>query len=218
MDAYSEVIQIVGLTMGVAWASGINLYAALLMLGIGGSTGHIDLPDPLLVLEDPFVIGAAAFMYATEFFADKVPGVDTGWDAIHTFIRIPAGALLASGAVGDVSPALIVASGILGGSVTAVSHSTKAGSRLLINASPEPFSNWAASVSEDIVVVAGLWTALNYPIVFIVCLILFLVLMSWLLPKLWRVIKALLIKINSFFDSRRAQERPAKRLPTALRD
>lgn len=198
MENYEALLATLALAMGASWASGINLYAALLVLGLGGSTGHIDLPPDLVFLQDPLVIGAAGLMYFVEFFADKTPGVDTGWDAIHTFVRIPAGAMLAAGAVGDVTPALEIAAGILGGGVAATSHATKAGTRLLINTSPEPVTNWTASISEDILVIAGLWTALTYPIVFLALFVIFILLAIWLLPKLWFLIKAVLLKIARF--------------------
>ena len=198
MENYEAVLATLALAMGASWASGINLYAALLVLGIGGSTGNIDLPSELLFLEDPLVIGAAGLMYMVEFFADKTPGVDTGWDAIHTFIRIPAGAMLAAGTVGDVTPALEIAAGILGGGVAATSHTAKAGTRLLINTSPEPVTNWTASISEDLLVIAGLWTALNYPVIFLVLFVAFIVLSIWLIPKLWYLIKAVFLKIGQF--------------------
>jgi uncharacterized protein DUF4126 len=198
MENYEAVLATLALAMGASWASGINLYAVLLVLGIGGSTGNIDLPSELLFLEDPLVIGAAGLMYMVEFFADKTPGVDTGWDAIHTFIRIPAGAMLAAGTVGDVTPALEIAAGILGGGVAATSHTAKAGTRLLINTSPEPVTNWTASISEDLLVIAGLWTALNYPVIFLVLFVAFIVLSIWLIPKLWYLIKAVFLKIGQF--------------------
>ncbi|MDF0677635.1 MAG: DUF4126 domain-containing protein [Nitrosomonas sp.] len=184
--------------MGSSWASGINLYAALLILGLGGATGNIALPNELVVLENPFVIGAAAVMYLIQFFADKIPGVDSIWDAAHTFVRIPAGAMLAAGTVGDVSPALEIAAGILGGGTAAISHATKTGTRLMINTSPEPVTNWTASISEDLMVIAGLWTALHYPILFIILFIGFIGLAIWLLPKLWTLIRGLLMKMARF--------------------
>lgn len=198
MESYEALLTTLALTMGVSWASGINLYAALLVLGVGGVTGNIDLPMELLFLQDPMVLGAAGIMYFVEFFADKTPGVDTGWDAIHTFIRIPAGAMLAASSVGDVTPALEIAAGILGGGVAATSHATKAGTRLLINTSPEPVTNWTASMTEDMLVLAGLWTALNYPLLFLVLFVIFMCLSIWLLPKLWHLIKKVLLKIGKF--------------------
>jgi hypothetical protein len=200
MDAYQQIIATLALTMGTAWASGINLYATLAMLGILGASGNIALPDSLLVLQDPIVIIAACIMYCVEFVADKTPGVDTGWDAVHSFIRIPAGVLLAAGAVGEVTPALTVAAGILGGSISATSHMIKAGSRVLINTSPEPFTNWTASVVEDTAVVGGLWAALHYPIAFLVAFVIFVALSIWLLPKIWKGIKLLYFKIRGIFQ------------------
>ena len=184
-----EAVEIIALSMGVAWASGINLYAAVFMLGLMGTSGHIVLPTELEVLMDPLVIIAAGTMYCVEFFADKTPGVDTAWDGFHTFIRVPIGAILAMGAVGDTTPAVELTAFLLGGSLTAATHATKAGSRVMINTSPEPVTNWMASFSEDILVIGGLFTALNYPIAFLVLLALFIVLMIFLLPKLWAGIK-----------------------------
>jgi hypothetical protein len=198
MENYETLLTTIALMMGVSWASGINLYAVLLVLGWGGSTGHIDLPSELAVLEDPLVIGAAAVMYFIEFFIDKIPGMDSVWDSIQTFVRIPAGAMLAVGAVGDVTPALEIAAGILGGGMAATSHVTKTGTRLLINTSPEPFTNWSASLTGDFLVFSGMWTALKHPEVFLVLLVVFLGLAIWLLPKLWRLIKALFAKIGRF--------------------
>lgn len=198
MNEYDALIQTIALTMGVAWASGINLYAAVAMLGLGGTLGYVDLPPTLQVVQDPVVILAAGFMYCVEFMADKTPGVDTGWDALHTFIRIPAGAALAAGAVGDVTPALTIAAGLVGGTVTAATHATKAGSRVLINASPEPFSNWAASFTEDIAVFAGLWAALTHPVVFLALFVVFLLLLCWLLPKLWRGARLVFRKLGTW--------------------
>ena len=190
--------------MGVAWASGINLYAALLTLGILSLTGNITLPESLMVVQSPIVMGAAGLMFLVEFFADKTPGVDTGWDAIQTFVRIPAGAVLAAGAVGDVNPAIAVAAGLVGGGVAATSHAAKAGTRVLINTSPEPFSNWTMSFSEDILVIAGLWAALNHPVIFLVIFILFILAMIWLLPKIWRGVMAVFRLITGLF--RRSKE------------
>ena len=194
-----DLVAVIALGMGAAWASGINLYAAVFVLGLMGATGHIELPPHLEVLSDPLVLAAAGFMYCVEFFADKVPGVDTGWDALHTFIRIPAGAVLAAGAFGEVSLAAQLAAGLVGGTLAAGAHATKAGARVLINTSPEPVSNWCASLAEDVAVVAGLWTALNYPVVFLAVLAAMVALMVWLLPKLWRGVQRVLGAIAGFF-------------------
>ena len=206
-----DIAQTIALTMGVAWASGINLYAAILMLGVMGATGNLALPADLEILSDPMVIGAAAFMNIVEFFTDKVPGVDTGWDSISTFIRIPAGAVLAAGAIGDVGPAAQLAAAIAGGTLTAGTHATKAGTRVMINTSPEPVSNWFASVGEDVAVILGLWTALTHPVLFIVLLVLFILFMIWALPKLWRAIK------TAFgFLKRNLSDKPKEPAPNKL--
>jgi hypothetical protein len=199
MDQLNQVAGIISLTMGVAWASGINLYAAIFMLGMLGSSGNMVLPPDLQILTDPLVMTAAGIMYCVEFFADKVPGIDTGWDTLHTFIRIPGGALLAAGAVGDVTPAVSLAAAIAGGSLAGVSHAAKSGTRVLINTSPEPVSNWAASITEDVAVIAGLWTALYYPWAFITILIIFILLMIWWLPKIWNGIKKVFGFIGRLF-------------------
>ena len=184
-----EAVQTIALSMGLAWASGINLYAAVFMLGVLQHSGHVMLPAELEVVADPLVMFAAGLMYGIEFVADKVPGVDSGWDALHTFVRIPAGAVLAARALGDVSPAAELAAGLLGGAFAASSHALKAGTRLAINTSPEPFSNIAASLSEDVLVIGGLWTALYHPFVFLGLLLLFALLAAWALPRLWRTLK-----------------------------
>jgi hypothetical protein len=198
MGEYEALIQTLALALGVAWASGINLYAVVAALGLAGALGYVELPVELQIVQDPLVILAAGFMYCVEFMADKTPGVDTGWDALHTFIRIPAGALLAAGAVGDVQPALSVAAGLVGGSVTAATHATKAGARVMINTSPEPFSNWGASLAEDFAVLAGLWAALQHPLVFLVAFVLFLLLLVWLLPRLWQGVVVVARKIGGW--------------------
>jgi len=204
-----DTVQIIALTMGVAWASGINLYAAIFMLGYLGSTGHIVLPPDLEVLTDPLVMLAAGVMYCVEFFADKTPGVDSLWDSVHTFIRIPAGAILAMGAVGDTSPAIELVAFIVGGTLAASTHATKTGSRILINTSPEPVSNWAASIIEDIGVITGLWAALYHPWIFLLALLIFIILMIWLLPRLWLGIKCVFGYVRDVFRGKYKSELPA---------
>jgi len=186
-----SVLQSVALASLLAWASGVRLYLVVFAVGLAGYMGYVELPAGLKVLEHPWVIGAAGFMLAMEFFADKVPGIDSAWDAIHTFIRIPAGALLAAGATGDTLTAVTVAAGILGGTITAGTHFTKAGGRAIINTSPEPVSNWAASFTEDAMVLGAIWFAFAHPVVFLAMLAIFIAFMIWLIPKLWRGIRAL---------------------------
>lgn len=195
-----ETVELIALTLGVGWAAGLNLYAAVFMLGLLGNTGNLALPPGLEVCADPLVMGAAGLMYCVEFFADKVPGVDTSWDAIHTFIRIPAGAALAAGAVGELGAGAELAALLVGGSLAAGSHATKAGTRLLVNTSPEPFSNIGASIGEDVAVVAGLWTALHYPWIFLVALVVFLLFAIWLLPKIARAVAAMARTIRGWFS------------------
>lgn len=207
-----DTVQIIALTMGAAWASGINLYAAIFMLGYLGSSGHIQLPPELMVVTDPLVMFAAGLMYCVEFFADKTPGVDTAWDSVHTFIRIPAGAILAMGAVGDTSPAVELAAFLLGGGIAATSHFTKAGTRVMINTSPEPVSNWTASLTEDAAVIAGLWTALNYPLVFLAFMGVFIIFVIWFLPRLWRAIRKTFDYLRTLF-TRAKSGTPAPGLP-----
>ncbi len=213
MDPYTHIVSVIALTMGAAWASGINLYAAILVLGLLGSTGNIVLPPDLQILTNPMVIGAAALMYVVEFFADKVPGGDTGWDTLQTFVRIPGGALLAAGAVGSVNPTVAVVAGILGGTLAAGVHATKTGTRILINTSPEPATNWIMSLAEDAMVVMGLWTALHHPWVFIGLLIAFVLLMIWLLPRIWRGVKRLFAAIRRLFTGSKPQTPPMGPIP-----
>lgn len=197
-----DLTQTLALSLGAGWASGLNLYAAILVIGLLGLTGTMQLPPGLEILSDPLVILAAGVMYLVEFVADKVPGVDTAWDSIHTFIRIPAGAMLAAGAVGDLGAGADLAAAILGGGLAAASHAAKSGTRVLINTSPEPFSNWAASVTEDVGVIGGLLVAINHPAVFLGLLAAFLLLLVWLLPKVWRGIKRVFRFVGRLFGGR----------------
>lgn len=200
-----DLTQTLALALGAGWASGINLYATILVLGLLGATGSLELPAGLEILTDPMVLFAAGLMYLVEFVTDKVPGVDTAWDSLHTFVRIPAGAMLAAGAVGELGPGADLAAAILGGGLAAASHAAKSGTRVLINTSPEPFTNWAASVTEDVGVIAGLLVALNHPLIFLGLLALFLLLLVWLLPKIWRGIKRVFRFVARFFGGRREE-------------
>ncbi len=202
METFEAVTASIAVILGIGWASGINLYAAMLTLGLMQRLGYATLPAGLEVLADPLVIAAAALMYMVEFFADKTPGVDTGWDAIHTFVRLPAGALLAVGATGDVAPAAELAAAIVGGGMAAASHSLKAGGRALVNTSPEPFSNWTASITEDLAVIGGLWVALHNPLLFLTLLAVFVVVLIWLLPRIVRGLRALGQRIGRLFGRR----------------
>jgi hypothetical protein len=182
-------IEALSLAMGAAWASGINLYATVAALGIAGRSEMILLPPELQVLTHPAVIAVACIMYVIEFFADKVPYVDSGWDILHTFIRVPAGAILAAKSLGDLNPALELAAVLAGGTVALSAHGTKATMRLAINSSPEPFSNWAASLTEDVAVLGSIWLVFHHPIVMLIWVLSFFALVLWLIPKLFRVAK-----------------------------
>ncbi len=199
MTEFDALVATIALTLGVGWASGLNLYAAILTLGLMQNLGHAELPASLQVVADPVVLAAAGFMYLVEFTADKTPGVDSGWDALHTFVRIPAGVVLAAAAVGDVSIAAQIAAGLVGGTLAGGSHALKSGGRVLINTSPEPASNWTASIVEDAAVIGGLWLALQQPWLFLALLVGFVALLVWLLPRIWRGIRSLYHRLRAWF-------------------
>jgi hypothetical protein len=182
-------IEALSLAMGTAWTSGINLYATVAALGLAGRFEMIELPQSLELLTNPIVIAVACIMYAIEFFADKIPYVDNGWDVLHTFIRVPAGAILAARSLGDMSPALELAALLAGGSIALAAHGSKAMTRLAINSSPEPFSNWLASFAEDVAVLGGIWIIFNHPWLMLALVLVFLVLIVWIVPKIFRLAK-----------------------------
>ncbi|HYX04515.1 MAG TPA: DUF4126 domain-containing protein [Reyranella sp.] len=183
----AETVAALAVALGAGWASGLNTYAAVLVLGGAERLGLVSLPHDLQVLGSPWVMAVAAILFALNFFADKIPYVDSINDMLHTFVRVPAGALLAYGAAGGLSPEVAVIAGLLGGTLAAGTHLAKTGSRALINTSPEPFSNIAASLAEDVSVIGGLALAIAHPIVFLCLLALFVGLLIWLLPKLLRL-------------------------------
>lgn len=183
MDTISEW----ALAAGLAWASGFRLYAAVFIVGMLGRYDVVDLPTALAVVEHPWVLGASGVMLVGEFLADKVPAFDSLWDALNTFVRIPAGAFLAWGAMGDSTPAAQFTAALLGGFISSGTHLFKSGGRALINGSPEPVSNWTASFTEDGLLLLGLWLAIEHPWVFLVLLVVFLAIVIWLLPKLFRL-------------------------------
>ncbi len=205
--AHFDTLQLVALAAAVGWASGLRLYAVLFILGGLGFVGWVELPAGLAVLAHPYVLAASGFMCAVEFFTDKIPGVDSVWDAVQTFIRIPAGAILAASVFGDASTAAMLAAAILGGTLAAGSHLAKAGSRAVINTSPEPFSNWAASFSEDLAVGTVLWLAFAHPVIALVVLALLVALMIWLSPKVWRMIRRIAQRVQGWFEG--SSHRPA---------
>ena len=191
-----DTLQLVALAGALGWASGIRLYAVLFIVGGLGFLGWIPLPGGLTALAHPWVLAASGLMFVVEFVADKIPGVDSLWDVVQTFIRIPAGAALAASVFGDASTAATLAAAILGGSLAAGSHFAKSGSRAVINTSPEPFSNWAASFGEELAVGTVLWLAFEYPVAAIVVLVLLVLLAVWLIGKCWRFVKALIDRVT----------------------
>jgi hypothetical protein len=174
------------IALALAWGAGLRAYAVIFAVGLAGALGWVELPGHLDVLQHPVVIAASGFMTVVEFGADKLPWLDSIWDAVHSFVRIPAGAALAAMAFGDSSTAVMVAAGILGGSLAGAMHAAKSGARAAINLSPEPLSNWAASLSEDALVPIGLWLAVAHPFVFFALLAACLVAAVLLARLLWR--------------------------------
>ncbi len=174
------------LAAAVAWGAGLRLYAVVLILGLLGRYGGFDLPDPLEVLAHPLVIGISGLLALAEFVGDKIPWLDSVSDAIQTFIRIPAGAALAAAFFGDGGAAVQAAAALLGGTFAAGSHVAKSGTRALINTSPEPVSNAAASFGEEALLGGGLWLAFAHPLAFLAALAVFMAVTLWMLRRLWR--------------------------------
>jgi len=191
VDALQGHLPDIAIAAALAWGSGLRAYAVIFALGLAGATGWLELPEHLRLLQHPLVLGASGFMTAVEFFADKLPWLDSLWDAVHSFIRIPAGAALAAAVFGDSDSAVTLAAGLLGGTLSAGVHFAKAGTRAAINTSPEPFSNWTASLAEDAAVPLGLWLAFAHPIAFFLLLVLFMVGAILLLRLIWRGLQRL---------------------------
>ena len=191
-----DAISTLALASGLSWASGLRLYLTVFAVGMMAKFGVITLPDSLAILTHPGVIAASCLLSVIEFLADKIPYIDSVWDSIHTFIRIPAGALLAMGAMNTSDPAIVAIAGLLGGSLAGATHITKAGSRALINTSPEPVTNIATSFGEESALITGGWLVFAHPMVFLGALVLFILIMIWLIPKVWRGIKSVLGNIG----------------------
>lgn len=214
MDAAAQSFdtwQLVALAGALGWASGVRLYAVLFIVGGLGRLGWIPLPGGLELLAHPYVLAASGTMFAVEFFADKIPGIDSAWDFVQTFVRIPAGAALAASVFGDAPGAVTLAAAILGGTLAAGSHVAKSGSRVAINASPEPFSNWAASFGEDLAVGVVLYLAFAYPIAALVVLAVIVLAMIWLIPKVWRFLARIVDRLRTLFGAPPASRDDAKR-------
>ncbi|MEO7508442.1 MAG: DUF4126 domain-containing protein [Pyrinomonadaceae bacterium] len=198
------IISIIGLALGPAWTSGINLYATVAVLGLVQKLGWARLPGGLAVLDNWVIIGVGAGLFCIEFFADKIPYVDSIWDAIHTFIRVPAGAVLAFAATTELNPVVQVIAVLLGGGLALSSHGTKSALRATANLSPEPVSNWILSLIEDFIAIAGSLLAVFAPILILIAISIFLLIFAWILPKVVRRIKRMIGTVAGLFRRRPA--------------
>ena len=188
--------SLMALAAGLGWASGLRLYALIFTLGALDRFAGVTLPGDLSVLSNLWVMGISGLLLMTEFFADKIPWLDSVWVSIHTFIRIPAGAMLAGAVMGDQGSAMQIATALLGGTLAAGTHLAKAGTRAAINTSPEPFTNVAASTAEDAMFAGGMWAMLNYPLLFLGGLVVFIVLAIILMVLLWRFVRGVFRRLN----------------------
>ena len=197
-----DTAQLVALAGALGWASGIRLYLVVLLTGLAGFMGWVNLPQGLHLLANPVVLGASGFMVFIEFFADKIPGLDSLWDVVHSVIRIPAGAALAASVFSADSNAMALVAALLGGTLAATSFTAKATTRAAINTSPEPFSNVGASLLEDGLVPLGLWAAVAHPFIFVAVLAVVLVLSIWLIRVCWRFLRQLFNRVARIFSGR----------------
>jgi hypothetical protein len=201
-----QIIQILGLALGAAWTAGINLYATVAVLGLLQHYGLARLPGGLEVLDNWIIIGVALFLYVVEFVADKVPYVDSVWDAVHTFIRVPAGAVIAFAATTELNPTVQVVALLVGGGLALSTHGTKATVRAAANVSPEPLTNWTLSIVEDVFAVGAVVFAAIHPVVILAVIFIFLLILAWILPKVWRRIRRMLSAARAFFSGKRVAE------------
>jgi hypothetical protein len=194
MEALTEL----SVAAALAWGSGLRLYAVVFLAGAVQRLGWVTLPGDLALLAgDPFLMASGVLLLG-EFLADKVPAFDSLWDGLQTFARIPGGMALAAAALGEHGASVQLVAALLGGGVAGMTHLGKSGARAAINHSPEPFSNWTASFAEDGLVIFGLWLAWQYPWLFLALLAVFLLVLAWLLPKLWRLLRATLRRLRRF--------------------
>jgi hypothetical protein len=194
-----DLTQLTALAAALGWASGLRLYAVVFLTGLAGHLGWVPLPSGLAVLQHPVVLGASGLMLAVEFFADKIPGLDSLWDSVHTFIRIPAGAALAAGVFGGDHAAWALVAALAGGTLAATAHATKATTRAAANTSPEPFSNLGLSLAGDALVPSMLWLAWEQPTWFFVALGLALVASVVLLVLMIRFLRAVVDRVRGWF-------------------
>lgn len=197
-----DTAQLIALAGALGWASGVRLYLVVLLTGLAGFMGWVELPQGLHLLANPVVLGVSGFMVFIEFFADKIPGLDSLWDVVHGVIRIPAGAALAAAVFGADNGLGALVAALLGGTLAATSFAAKATTRAAINTSPEPFSNIGASLVEDSLVPAGLWLAIAHPLVFVVVLALVLALSIWLIRICWRFLRQLFTRVARIFSGK----------------
>jgi hypothetical protein len=195
-----DMAGLAALAAALGWASGIRLYLVVFITGLAGYMGFIPLPAGLHVLQHPAMLAGSGAMLFVEFFADKIPGVDSLWDMIHTVIRVPAGAALAAGVFGADSATMGMVAGLLGGTLAATSHAAKATTRAAINTSPEPFSNIAMSLVEEGGVMGMMWLATNYPITFGIVLCIVLALSVVLIVVLIKFLKAIVHRVSEYFS------------------
>lgn len=191
-----DPISNIALASGLSWASGFRLYATVFIVGMLAKMDWIMLPESLSILSNSTVLAISGFLMVIEFIADKVPYIDSTWDSVQTFIRIPLGALLAMGAINSSDPMIATVVALLGGTLTGMTHATKTGTRAMVNTSPEPITNVATSATEDAVFLTGGWLALAHPAVFLGILLIFIMFMLWVIPKLWRGLVKVLTNIG----------------------
>ena len=202
MPGTLDTAQLIALAGALGWASGVRLYLVVMLTGLAGFMGWVALPQGLHLLAHPVVLGASGFMVFVEFFADKIPGLDSLWDVVHSVIRIPAGAALEAGVFGADSSAMGLVAALMGGTLAATSFAAKATTRAAINTSPEPFSNVGASLLEDGMVPLGLWLAIAHPFVFVGLLALVLVLSVYLIRICWRFLRQLFSRVARIFSGK----------------
>ena len=191
-----DTSHLLAIAAALGWASGLRLYLVVFLTGMAGTLGWVDLPTGLKLLQHPAMLGASGLMLFIEFFADKIPGVDTLWDLIHTVVRIPAGAALAASVFGADQSTWAMVAALLGGTLAATSHVAKATTRAAVNTSPEPFSNVAISLLGDAAVPAALWLSWTHPVIFFAALVVALVVMVGLIWVLAKFLKGLVRRVS----------------------
>jgi hypothetical protein len=201
MEWIQNHIAELAMSAAMAWGAGIRLYLVVFIVGLLGKFGYVPLPEAMKIISNPIVLGAAGFMTFIEFFADKIPWLDSAWDAVHTFLRIPAGAAMAAGMLGDTGEGVAMAAALIGGTLAAGTHFGKAGTRAAVNTSPEPFSNIAVSAAEDVAVAGGLALAVANPWIFLALLVVFVVLLVILIRFMLKGFASIVRRLSSRFAS-----------------